>query len=432
MNAKTHNENTDLFGSRNPSSLIEIINDCVHCGFCLSTCPTYIETRNELDSPRGRIYLIKSAIEGKIEIGESLVTHIDRCIGCLACETSCPSGVKYRLLLENAKEHIEKTYKRSLSERLFRWFLFQMFPHPKRLKRIKPLLYLYDKTGMRSLLRKMFPSSLRGLSDMAPSVKKLATIPTPTIAKAANKKRFTVGFLKGCVQDAWFSEINEATIRVLTKNGCDVIIPPEQGCCGALLIHSGRLEEGKKMAKGIIDTFFHLKIDALIVNAAGCGSTLKDYQELLKDDPNYKELAQNISQKSKDVLEFLDEVGLECELKPLNLKVAYQDACHLVHAQGIKDAPRNLLKAIPQLKLVEFPESDYCCGSGGIYNLVQREMSENILRRKIDNIFTTSIDTIAVGNPGCLIQIQKGLRMNSKHNVDVLHPIELLNLAISN
>jgi len=412
---------------------MEIVNDCVHCGFCLSSCPTYLATGNELDSPRGRIYLIKSALEEKIPLGDSLADHLDKCLGCLACETSCPSGVKYRFLIENSRSQIERKYKRNFKNRLIRKTIFKLFPYSNRLKPLLPLLYLYDRVGFRRLLqsgriRKIMPSPLQNMIDMIPSVKNFLHQELPEVIRAEGDKRFKVGMLKGCVQDAWFSNINKSTVNVLTKNGCEVVIPADQGCCGALSIHSGRLDEGREFAKRLIDSFIKMNLDAIIVNSAGCGSSIKDYIKLLEHDTVYSEKAKKISAITKDVMEFLYESGIQTDLKRIDMDVTYQDACHIIHGQRIGDAPRKLLKMIPGLNFIELPESDHCCGSAGIYNLIQPDMSADILERKMQNILSTGAEYIAVSNPGCLMQLQKGIRMNNS-KIRILHPVEILDKA---
>lgn len=427
------NENQPLAFDGKDKPDINIVNDCVHCGFCLSACPTYIETGNELDSPRGRIYLIKSAIEGRINMVGSMVNHLDKCLGCLACETACPSGVKYRYLIENARSQINRRYKRSRKEKIMRELIFRLFPYSGRLRLLTPLIYLYIKSGLRNLvesgaLKRVIPSALSNMSRMLPGVDNPRHGRLPEVVPPAGRKRFRVAMLSGCVQEAWFSHVNRATVNVLSRNGCEVFIPRQQGCCGALSVHSGRLGEGRKFAKKIIDEFISLDVDAIIVNSAGCGSSIKDYTKLLEDDPVYYRKAGQISKKTRDVFEFLDEVGMECELRELKIDLTYQDACHIVHGQGIKNAPREILKKIPGLNFIELPRSDDCCGSAGIYNLVQPGMAEDILNRKMENVKATGAGYVAASNPGCLMQLQKGIRM-SELGMKTVHPVEILDMA---
>ena len=409
----------------------DIIKDCVHCGFCLTACPTYLETGNELDSPRGRIYLMKSALHGEIPMGGSLVEHLDKCLGCLACEPACPSGVKYGVLIEAGRSQIERRFERSLGDKLHRGVIFSLFPYPRRLKLLLPFLYLYQKLGISGLLRssgilgKVSPK-LEQMEAMLPAVKS-PTVPgaLPAVIPPVGNKRYRVAMLTGCVQSVFFGDTNGATARVLAENGCEVVVPESQGCCGALSVHSGRLSEGRDFAKNTIRTFEGLDVDAVIVNSAGCGSTMKEYGEILKGDPEFSERTEALSSKTKDVMEFLYDIGLQGKLQGLNLRVTYQDACHLGHAQRIKSQPRQVMEQIPGLEFAEMPESDVCCGSAGIYNLVQPEMSRSLLERKINNLRALEVDYLVAGNPGCLLQIKKGI---DKYGLGIrtAHPIELL------
>lgn len=408
-----------------------LIDDCVHCGFCLASCPTYLETGNELDSPRGRIYLMKSAGEGKIPLEGSLVSHLDKCLGCLACMPACPSGVQYGSLIEAGRSQIERRYERPLFQRLFRSLIFSLFPYPQRLRLMTPFFYIYEKLGIRRVVESSgvlgaVSDNLAQMGEMLPRVNTLLPPgPLPEVVPAKGKKRFRVALLTGCVQSVFFNRTNEATVRVLAENGCEVIIPEGQGCCGALSVHSGRLSEGRDFAKGLIRKFEGLEVDALIINSAGCGSTIKEYGHILKDDPEYAERAEAISAKARDVMEFLSEAGLTGELKDLNIKVTYQDACHLGHAQRIKDQPRNVIRQIPGVEFTELAESDVCCGSAGIYNLVQPEMSRKLLARKTSHVEETKADYLVAGNPGCLLQIEKGIRQKGL-GMKTAHPVELL------
>jgi len=409
----------------------DLIRDCVHCGFCLSACPTYLETGNELDSPRGRIYLMNSAVNGEIPIEGSLVKHLDMCLGCLACEPACPSGVQYGSLIEAGRSQIERRYERSTFDRLYRSLIFYLFPYPKRMKLMLPVFYVYQKLGLRTLTQSTgiisrISQKLGNMEAMLPNVKSPVFPPEmPEITPAKGKKRYRVALLSGCVQSVFFSKTNDATVRVLRENGCEIVVPQNQSCCGALSVHSGRLSEGREFAKQTIKTFEGLDIDAFIINSAGCGSTIKDYSELLKDDPEYSARALALSEKTKDILEFLNDIGVEGDLKKLNIKVTYQDACHIGHAQRIKEQPREVLKRIPGLELVEMPEADLCCGSAGIYNLVQPEMSQNLLERKMRNVKRNKVDYLVAGNPGCLLQIQKGIQQEGL-SIKTAHPVELL------
>jgi len=428
MESKTHQ--FQAFDDVDPPSS-DLIKECVHCGFCLSACPTYLETGNELDSPRGRIYLMKSAVEGKIPLGDGLVKHLDLCLGCLACETACPSGVHYGALIENARSQIERRYERPFFERLYRSLLFSIFPYPGRFKLILLFLFLHQASGLKKLLNnfKLVPESLARAEEMLPEIKLSSLFSSlPEVLPAKGKKRYRVAMLTGCVQSVLFTQTNEATVRVLTENGCEVVIPKNQGCCGALSIHSGRLSEGRDFARTNVEVFAKYDVDAVIVNSAGCGSSMKEYGELLKDDPHYAPTAEKVSKKTKDVMEFLSEIGLQGELKELKLRVTYQDACHIAHAQRIKDAPRKIIKQIPGIEFTELPESELCCGSAGIYNMVQPEMSQGLLERKLSKLIETPVDYLVAGNPGCLLQIQKGINKNGL-KVKTAHPVELLDWA---
>ena len=411
----------------------KIIQDCVHCGFCLSSCPTYLETGNELDSPRGRIHLIKAAAEGRIPMGTSLVKHLDLCLGCLACETSCPSGVKYGSLIEMSRAQIERRFKRGLGEKILRAFIFKIFPYPQRLRLLLPFVYLVKVLG----LKKVFPPALlnrvslsaSSMFHMLPEVSSAFGETLLASYPALEERRKKVALLSGCVQGVFFPEINRATIEVLRASGCEVFVPQNQGCCGALSVHSGRLEEGRMFARRLVDLFTALDVDAVVVNSAGCGSTMKEYAEILRGDPVYSEAAARLSAKTVDVMEFLSDAGIGAPLHPLDIRVTYQDACHIVHGQRIRSAPRELLRTVPGLEFTEMPRSDHCCGSAGIYNIMQPEMSTRLLSGKIREVEKTGADYLAVGNPGCMIQIRKGL-LGSGSLTKVVHPVEILNWSL--
>ena len=412
----------------------KIVDDCVHCGFCLSACPTYIETGNELDSPRGRIYLMGSVLEEKIPLGDTVVEHLDKCLGCLACETACPSGVEYRFLIESSRAQIERNYKRSVSDRLFRGMLFSVLPYPKKLGRMLPLLYFYNKSGMRKVVNsfgilKKLSSSLHRMEQMIPDVDSISIKKYPEVIPPVNEKKYRVALLTGCVQNVFFSATNISSINVLSKLGCEVVIPGDQACCGALSVHSGRLEEGREFARKVVDIFSSLDVDAFVINSAGCGSAIKEYSDLLSQDKDYSQKARKLADKTKDIMEFIDEIGINQEFNNLNMKITYQDACHISHGQNIRSAPRNILSRIPGLEILEMKNSDTCCGSAGVYNILQPDLAEDILSKKIENIEKTKAEYVVAGNPGCLIQIQKGLRENNR-NLGIAHPIEILDKAL--
>ncbi len=413
----------------------KIIQDCVHCGFCLSACPTYLETGNELDSPRGRIHLIKAASEGRIAMADPLVRHLDLCLGCLACETACPSGVRYRSLIENARGQIERRYARGFGDSMLRSFIFRLFPYAERMRMLVPFAWLAGVLRLKkllppSILNRINPS-LSSMFHMLPDVKSPFSRPLSEFYPVSGERKKKAAMITGCVQSAFFPEINKATVDALTAGGCDVLVPRNQGCCGALSLHSGRIEEGREFAKNLVDVFSELDFDVLVVNSAGCGSTVKDYADILGEDPDYSEKARKLSEKTLDVMEFLAETEIGEKLGKLDMKVTYQDACHVVHGQGVSSAPRELLRSIPGLELVEPARPDSCCGSAGIYNIVQPEMSQNILSEKICDIKQTASDCVAVANPGCMIQISKGLA-DSDSKVAVAHPVEILSRSLRN
>ncbi len=413
----------------------ELIADCVHCGFCLPTCPTYLLWGEEMDSPRGRIQLMKMTSEGEIGINATFTAHIDRCLGCMACVTACPSGVQYDKLIEATRPQIERHYKRSFSDRLFRSLLFSLFPHPARLRAMLPLLWLYQEIGARRLLRsqalsRLIPARLLGMEAVMPPVSLGVRRSRPaTFTPAQGTRRRRVGLLLGCVQRVFFDPVNAATMRVLTAEGCDVVVPPGQGCCGALCIHSGREEEGLNYARRLIDTFEIWGVDTVVVNAAGCGSTMKEYAHLLRDDPRYAEHARAFSDSVRDISEILAELEPVAPRHPIQLRVAYHDACHLAHAQRVRLQPRKVLRSIPGIEVVDIPEADICCGSAGIYNLIEPQAANQLGERKAQHILSTHPDVIATANPGCLLQINAALQRLGER-IPTLHPVELVDASI--
>ena len=404
--------------------------ECIHCGFCLPTCPTYLEMGNEMDSPRGRVYLIRMADEGKIGMTDSFVRHMDACLLCGACETACPSGVQFSSLMEKARGQVARKYKRPLSQKLLRHLIFSIFPYPDRVRAMLKLGRFSQRYGLhRFAIHGGLSKSLQMMEDLLPSPEEVpAEIPLPRVTPAIGTAKSRVGLLTGCVQQVLYPQVNAATVRVLARNGCVVVTPKEQGCCGSLHAHEGGLERAKAFARKTIDIFEQAKVDYVIANAAGCGSMMKSYPELLKEDPQYAQKAESFADKVRDALQFLHQIGANGRFGPLPLTVTYHDACHLVHGQRIRNEPRALLRSIPGLDLVELRESDFCCGSAGIYNLLEPEYGLRFLNRKVDNIVATGAGIVATANPGCHLQIAMGLR---KHNVamKVLHPIEILNMA---
>ena len=410
----------------------ELIDDCVHCGFCLPHCPTYLNWGEEMDSPRGRIDLMRGLRTGQMPMTPTVVAHFDRCLGCMACVTACPSGVRYDVLIEETRAYVERKYRRGFWDRLHRWMIFQVFPYPRRLRAMAVFLLVYVWTGMRWLVRhtgvlKLVPSRMRQLEELQPPVTLRSVFSQlPARVPAAGERRMRVALVAGCVQRIFNPGVNDATIRVLAAEGCDVIVPAGQGCCGALSMHAGREEESLRFARDLIERFSREPVDAVVINAAGCGSHLKDYARLFPDDSRAREFAAKV----RDVNELLAALPPRAPRRPLQLRVAMHDACHLVHAQRIKAQPRKLLGAIPGLTLVEVPDSEQCCGSAGIYNLVQPQSAEQIGQRKVDNVLSTRAELLASANPGCTLQIQKILRERGKR-LPAAHPIEILDASIS-
>jgi glycolate oxidase iron-sulfur subunit len=409
-----------------------LIDKCVHCGFCLSTCPSYLLLGQEMDSPRGRIFLMKAGVNGRpgIDImSDSLVGHFDTCLGCMACETACPSGVRYAPLIEETRAAIEHHHQRPLGERVFRRLLFLLLPYPARLRVFAlPLVFIKFLRRFRGLLS-LLPSKLSNLIALAPDATVSGMRAVPERTSAVGPARLRVGLMTGCVQRVFFGHINHATVRVLSAEGCDVLAPGGQGCCGALALHSGLDEAARDFARGLIGAFESTTVDAIVVNAAGCGSTMKGYGELLKDDPVWAERARAFTAKVRDVTEVLARLSIQAPRQPLDVRVAYHDACHLAHAQGVRQPPRDVLASIPGLTIVPIGDSEICCGSAGIFNLVQPEMAAELGRRKDARIAEAAPDVIATTNPGCMLQISAAGRA-AGHERPVFHVVELLDASI--
>jgi glycolate oxidase iron-sulfur subunit len=406
----------------------ELVADCVHCGFCLPTCPTYVLWNEEMDSPRGRIVLMSEGLEEGSELTPSMVGHFDNCLGCMACVTACPSGVRYDLLIEDTRQQVERLHPRTRSERLLRRVLFETFPHPGRLRATVPLIVAFRRSGLaarlqRSRLLDRLPLA-RTLSELAPPVKLRDVVHRlPAVTKARGEKRGKVGFLQGCVQRAYFGDVNAATVAVLAAEGFEVHAPRAPRCCGALGLHAGQEEDSLPLAKATIEAFE--RFDHLVVNAAGCGSAIKDYGHLLRDDPQWRERAERLSARARDVHELLASVKPRAPRAPLHLKVAYHDACHLAHAQGVRSQPRELLRSIPGVELVEPAEWELCCGSAGIYNLTRPDAAGDLGARKAANLIAAGADVIAAANPGCTLQIAAHLQ-RAGHPLEIVHPMQLL------
>ena len=408
-----------------------LIDVCVHCGFCLPTCPTYLLWGEEMDSPRGRIVLMKHGLDEGSDMS-NMALHFDRCLGCMACVTACPSGVQYDRLIEATRPHVERNHPRPLKERVFRRFLFGLFTHPGRLRAVVPLLALYRRLGLRKLLRerdalRRFPR-LRAMERLTPPVTAGAALATvPEVVPARGSRRATVGLLLGCVQRLFFSQVNAATARVLSAEGFEVFAPRLPRCCGALQLHTGYEQEAIELAKATIRAFE--RCDFVAVNAAGCGSAMKDYAHLLEDDPVWAVRAVAFSKKVRDVTELLAEMGTVAERHRVPIRVAYHDACHLAHAQGVRGQPRELLAAVPGVEVVEPAEWEICCGSAGVYNILEPDAGEDLGRRKAAHLLRTGAQAIVAGNPGCALQIATHLEALG-HPIPIYHPIEILDASI--
>ncbi len=430
----TNEKRPSSFDAHNPPEK-EYIDDCVHCGFCLPACPTYVLWGEEMDSPRGRIYMIKKAADGEAPLDERFKLHMDRCLGCMACMTACPSGVEYNKLIEPVRAQIERSLPRSLGERLFRRLIFATFPHPKRLRLLAFPLLVYQKSGLRALLRaigipKLLPKRLAAMESLLPDVPQGSFGRLPAVIHPAMAPRRRVGMLSGCVQQVFFPHVNAATARVLAAEGCEVVIPRGQGCCGALMLHSGLEPDAIALAKKMIAAFEAANVDAIVINSAGCGSSMKEYGHLLRHDPGWASRAIAFSAKCKDISEVLCELEPQAPRYPLRLRVAYHDACHLQHAQGIQAQPRKLLGGIPDLEVAEIPEGSLCCGSAGVYNLLQSETAQLLGDRKVENLLTTGAEAVLSANPGCLLQLMNGLRRRGLKAMPAFHMVELLDASI--
>ena len=386
---------------------------CVHCGLCLNHCPTYVETGLETESPRGRLYLMRAVSQGRIPITENVVRHLDLCLQCRNCEAVCPSGVRYGHLMEQTRAQILRDGRRApASWRAGRVVLRRLFSHPQRLRSLMTLLRLYQRSGLQNLTRRsallrLLPGPWRNLVELAPRVSERPFVARGVVGSPQDgPPKASVALLSGCIMPLFYAHVHEATVRVLVRQGLRVIVPSAQVCCGAIHLHSGDREEARRLARRNIDAFLAEEVDAVVVNAAGCGAAMKEYGELLKDDPLYAEKAHRFSGLVKDVTEFLHALPLAAGISPLNATVTYQDPCHLAHAQGIKSQPRELLKRIPGLELVEMAQPEQCCGSAGVYNLLHPDMSRRLLRRKMRDLAATGAQIIATANPGCMLQIE--------------------------
>ena len=413
-----------------------VVQQCMHCGLCLPTCPTYEATRVERNSPRGRISLMRSIADEELDITRAFAEEMYFCLGCLACVSACPAGVDYALLFEKARAGAEEAgvldspWRRVVRHLTLDW----LFREPARLRMLGRAIRLYQETGLQSLVRhlgllRILPARLRQLEEMTPTVQPRFSdeLIEPRLPPEGGAVRYRTAVLTGCAQDLIFSDVNLDTVTALRRNGCEVLTPPEQPCCGSLHAHNGEWEAAKDLARRLIDLIPPDSVDAVITNAAGCGSHLKHYATLLEDDPDYRERARQWDAKVKDIHEWLDAIGFRppaCPSAPVQ-RVTYHEACHLCHGQGIRKAPRRILESIPDLELVELAESDWCCGSAGIYNIVQPEMANQLLDRKLDHVRATGAATVASGNPGCLLHLQNGMRRTGM-DLRLVHPVSLL------
>jgi glycolate oxidase iron-sulfur subunit len=411
-----------------------VVQQCMHCGLCLPTCPTYDATKSERNSPRGRIALMRSIADGQLEATRTFADEMYFCLGCLACMTACPAGVNYAELFEHARAEAEESgVLRSPKRSFLRWLTLRwLFMDLGRLRLLGSLIRLYQAAGLQALLRrsgmmKLLPRRLGELEAMTPAIQpRFSAEMIAPITPASDAKRYRVALLTGCAQDLMFSDVNRDTAEVLARNGCEVVTPPRQSCCGSLHAHNGELGMARELARKNIDQFPPGDFDAIISNAAGCGSHLKHYGRLLADDTAYAERARQWDAKLKDIHEWLAEIGLTPPSGPVPPQtMTYHEACHLCHGQKITAQPRQLLRAIPNLTLIELPESAWCCGSAGIYNLIQPEMANELLERKLGHIKSTGAAVVATGNPGCLAHMSNGIR-RQKLPVRLVHPVTLL------
>jgi len=410
---------------------LDLVEDCVHCGFCLPSCPTYLLWGEEMDSPRGRIYLMNEGLGGE-PMSPSMVRHFDACLGCMACVTACPSGVQYNRLIEATRAQVERRHRRPATERALRAAIFALFPHPGRLRLLRGPLALYQRSRLDRLVRRSglldrLSPSAAAMAELAPPVRRRVRLPDRVAARS--QRRAVVGMLTGCVQREFFPGVNAATARVLALEGCDVVIPRKQGCCGALSLHSGREAEAQAFARRTVEEFERAGVEWVVVNAAGCGSAMKEYADLLADDPAYAERARTFATRVRDVSELLAELGPVATRDPLPVTIAYHDACHLSHAQAVRAQPRALLRGIPGLRLAEIAEGEICCGSAGVYNLLQPEPARELGDRKAANVLATGAELLVTANPGCLMQVGRSMRRTGG-TIALAHTVEVLDASL--
>lgn len=410
------------------------LDKCVHCGLCLNACPTYRQLGLEMDSPRGRVYQMVQVADGNAGITPAYIQHIDLCLACRGCESACPSGVQYGRLVEAARAHIEAGRERPFLVRVVRAFAFRhLLPSRVWIAFVGRMLALYQRSGLQQLVRST--GLLDEFGDLGKAERFAPPVETPfffdqygRVFPAEGERRYRVAMLGGCIANVFFARLNEATVRVLQKNGCEVTVPGEQTCCGALHVHSGLAGDARAQARKNIDAIAAGDYDAVITNAAGCGSTLKEYDHLLAGDPAYAAKAREFASRVRDVNEFLASIEWNRDFGPLPVRVTYQDSCHLAHGQKVRVAPRRLLRSIPGLDFREMPLSDQCCGSAGIYNLLQPEMSSAVLATKMENVSLTPAEVIVTANPGCMLQLRAGVEQHGRGQ-RVAHVVEILDEA---
>ena len=409
---------------------------CVHCGLCLSSCPTYVETALEMESPRGRLALMKAVNEGRVEITPRIVSHWEACLQCRACEAVCPSGVPYGRIMERTRSQARAAGLQSKElKRFSRFFLNFALPNPKKLRMGANLIRLYQRLGIQKLVRLshllyLLPGGIGKLESQLPPLSKKFFGPSDTVYPAQGEKKTTVALLSGCVMPLMQGPTMEATVRVLTRNSCDVMVPLGQGCCGALNTHAGDLENARTMARINIDSLMAAGVERIITSSAGCGSSMKEYAELLKDDPEYRTKATLFSDMTEDVTEFLVGLPFQAPTTTVNRRVTFQDPCHLAHAQRITAAPRTILNSIPGMELVEMENSSLCCGGAGIYSSVQPSLSKRLLNRKMDSIAATDTHEVITANPGCMLQVKMGFKSRGIHG-RARHVVDILDEAYS-
>jgi glycolate oxidase iron-sulfur subunit len=424
------------FDSHHPPDTA-LIDDCVHCGFCLPACPTYVLWGEEMDSPRGRIYMMKKSMQGEAPLDQRFRLHMDNCLGCMSCMTACPSGVQYDKLIEDTRAQVERNIPRPIADTLFRKLLFATFPYANRLRLAALPMLLYQRSGLQRLVRatgvlRYLPRRIAAMESLLPRVPANLFKHLPTHLAATTAPRRRVGMLSGCVQQVFFQHVNEATARVLAAEGCEVFIPQSQSCCGALMVHSGLEDRAANLARQMIAIFESADVDTIVINAAGCGSTMKEYGHILRDDSVWASRAAAFSAKCKDISEILCDLPAQAPRHPLPMRVAYHDACHLRHAQAIYEQPRRLLATIPGLEVVEVEEATLCCGSAGVYNLLNPEPASQLGDRKVEKLLATRAEAVISANPGCLLQLMSGLRKRGLQTMPTFHMVELLDASIRN